>query len=83
MILPIYFNPKKSKQLYGLSENFNFLKKLFIKKKIPKVLMLSGKKGLGKFTLIYHLMHFIFESKNIIRFNKFVLRNINIGHIYQ
>ena len=64
MSLPIYFNPKKSHQLYGLSENFNFLKELFIKKKIPKVLMLSGKKGLGKFTLINHLMHFIFESKN-------------------
>tara|TARA_Y100000389_G_scaffold196282_1_gene228976 strand:- start:28 stop:960 length:933 start_codon:yes stop_codon:yes gene_type:complete len=64
MSLPIYFNPKKSHQLYGLSENFNFLKELFIKKKVPKVLMLSGKKGLGKFTLINHLMHFIFESKN-------------------
>jgi DNA polymerase III subunit delta' len=64
MNLPIYFNPKKTHQLYGLSENFNFLKELFIKKKIPKVLMLSGKKGLGKFTLINHLMHFIFESKN-------------------
>jgi len=64
MNLPTYFNPKKSYQLFGLSENFNFLKELFIKKKIPKVLMLSGKKGLGKFTLINHLMHFIFDSKN-------------------
>jgi DNA polymerase III subunit delta' len=80
MILPIYFNPKKSHQLYGLSENFNFLKELFIKKKIPKVLMLSGKKGLGKFTLINHLMHFIFENKNYDE--KSYLLNLNsVFHI--
>ena len=36
MILPIYFNPKKSYQLYGLSENFNFLKDYLLKKKFLK-----------------------------------------------
>lgn len=81
MILPIYFNPKKSHQLYGLSENFNFLKELFIKKKIPKVLMLSGKKGLGKFTLIYHLMHFIFESKNYDE-KSYLLNSDSTFHIH-
>ena len=26
--------------------------------------MLSGKKGLGKFTLIIHFLHFVFDEKN-------------------
>ena len=42
MTLPVYFDPKKSLNLFGLNENFIFLKNLFIKDKLPKVLMLSG-----------------------------------------
>ena len=64
MIFPIYFNSKKSLNLYGLSENFNLLKNLYIKNILPKVLMLSGKKGSGKSTLVNHLMFFIFDQKN-------------------
>ena len=64
MTLPIYFDSKKSLNLYGLSENFKFLKKLYDKKKFPKVLMLSGKKGCGKSTLLNHLMFYIFDNGN-------------------
>ena len=64
MIFPTYFNSKKSLNLYGLTEDFNILKKLYIKNKLPKVLMLSGKKGSGKATLINHLMFFIFDLNN-------------------
>ena len=64
MTLPKYFNSKKTSNLFGLSENFDFLKNLYIKKKLPKVLLLSGKKGLGKSTLINHLMFFIFDNEN-------------------
>jgi|TARA_B110000211_G_C14071719_1_gene550276 DNA polymerase III subunit delta' len=64
MTLPIYFDAKKSINLYGLSENFKFLKKLYEKKKFPKVLMLSGKKGCGKSTLLNHLMFYIFDNDN-------------------
>ena len=31
---------------------------------MPKVLMLSGQKGIGKFTLINHLMHYYFDKEN-------------------
>ena len=48
MIFPIYFDSKNSLNLYGLIENFNFLKELFKKKKIPKILMLFGKKNSNK-----------------------------------
>ena len=62
MTFPLYFDSKKSSNLFGLYENFKFLKNLYIKNKLPKVLMLSGKKGSGKATLINHLMHYIFSK---------------------
>lgn len=62
MIFPIYFDPKKSLKLFNLTDNFDFLKKLYVQKKFPKVLLLSGKKGSGKSTLINHLMYFIFDK---------------------
>ena len=64
MIFPTYFDSKKSLNLYGLTKDFNFLKNLYINKKLPKVLMLTGKKGSGKATLINHLMFFIFDQTN-------------------
>ena len=64
MSFPNFFNPKESEQLFGLREDFDFFKDLFIKKKFPKVILLSGDKGIGKFTLISHLMFFIFDKNN-------------------
>ena len=59
-----YFDSKKSLKLFGLIDNFNLIKNLYITKKLPKVLMLTGKKGSGKSTLINHLMFYIFDQKN-------------------
>ena len=64
MTFPKYFDSKYSLNLYFLFENLEFLKNLYIKKKFPKVLMLSGKKGCGKATLISHLMYCIFDNDN-------------------
>ena len=64
MIFPTYFDSKKSLDLYGLSKDFNLLKDLYINEKLPKVLMLTGKKGSGKATLVNHLMFFIFDQTN-------------------
>ena len=64
MTIPSFFDPKKSLSLYGLFDNFNFFKNLYLKNRLPKVLMLSGKKGIGKSTIINHLMFFIFDKKN-------------------
>ena len=60
------FNPKKSLRLIEHKDNFDLLKNLVITKKFPKVLMLSGKKGDGKFTLISHFLHFYFDKQNYI-----------------
>lgn len=53
-----------SKKLYGLNSYLSNLVKLFDVDKLPKTLMLSGKKGQGKFTLIHHLMSYIFDKQN-------------------
>ena len=58
------FNPRKTLKLFGLENEFDFLKNLLLKEKLPKVLLLSGKKGSGKYTLINHLMLFFFDRKN-------------------
>ena len=76
MTFPIYFESKKTLNLYGLLDNFKLLKNLYIKNKLPKVLMLSGKKGTGKATLINHLMYFIFDQKNYdIKNNKLLSKS--------
>ena len=92
MILPIYFDSKKSSNLYGFSQNFQFLKDIYVNNKLPKVLMLSGNKGSGKATLINHLMYFVFDKENYneadnefnsksIYYNQF-LNNIYTNIIY-
>ena len=58
------FNPLESDILIGLADHFLFLKDLISKDKLPKVVLLTGKKGIGKLTLISHLMHFYFDKHN-------------------
>ena len=53
------FDPFKSNRLFGHSEHLNNLFNLHKMAKLPKVLMFSGEKGLGKFTLALHLAHLI------------------------
>ena len=67
MDFPIYFDSKNTLNLYGLEKDFNFLSSLHTKKKLPKVLMLSGLKGCGKSTLINHFLFSIFDSANYNR----------------
>ena len=57
-------DPKNTSVLYELDKYFNFLIKCYKLKKFPKVLMLTGQKGLGKFTLFNHFLHFIYDEKN-------------------
>lgn len=58
------FNPKKSLNLFGLQKQFEFLISLYKKKKFPKVLLLSGAKGIGKSTLVNHFLHYVYDEEN-------------------
>lgn len=63
---------KEYLNLIGLDEKFNFLIKLFNLKKFPKVLMLTGKKGIGKYTLINHFLTYVFDKDNYDLNNKII-----------
>ena len=45
-------NPLNSIKLIGMDNYFDELIKLYNSKRMPKVLLISGQKGLGKFTLV-------------------------------
>ena len=62
-MLSLNFNPKKTTILFGLQDEFNFLKKMISSDKFPKTLMLTGNRGVGKSTMISHLMHYYFDKK--------------------
>ena len=54
------FNPIKSTQLFGFDEHFNNLITLHQNNKLPKIILLTGEKGLGKFTFGFHFVNFFF-----------------------
>ena len=62
-----HIDPKNSLNLYGLKDKLDFLIKLHNSKKLPRVLMLTGKKGIGKFTLINHFLNYIYDNENYDR----------------
>ena len=55
-------NPLNSIKLIGMDNYFDELIKLYNSKRMPKVLLISGQKGLGKFTLVNHLVNYIFSG---------------------
>jgi len=64
MNYPFFFNSKNSLRLFNLNKNFKFISDLYLKKKLPKVLMFTGNKGSGKSTLINHFLYSIFDMDN-------------------
>ena len=71
------------KQLYsikliGLDTYFHEMIQLYEAKRFPKVLLLNGKKGIGKFTLVMHFINYVFSKNETIPYNlKDKLININ------
>ena len=59
-----YNDPKNSLVLFGLDSKLDFLIELYNSNRLPKVLMISGKKGVGKFTLINHFLSYIYDKDN-------------------
>jgi len=63
-------DPKNSLVLFELGDKLDFLIKLYNLNKLPKVLMISGKKGIGKSTLINHFLTYIYDQNNYDLKNK-------------
>ena len=62
MLFPSTFDPLLNSKLLALDEQFDQLINLYENNKFPKVLLLNGKKGLGKFTLINHFLNYLFTK---------------------
>ena len=71
------------KQLYsikliGLDTYFHEMIQLYDAKRFPRVLLLNGKKGIGKFTLVMHFINYVFTKNETTPYNlKDKLININ------
>jgi len=61
--------PSENPQLYGMDIFFNEIIKLYNEKKMPNRILLSGKKGLGKSTLAYHIINYIFSLNENYQYN--------------
>ena len=77
-----YNEPRKSLVLFGLEDKLDFLINLYNQEKLPKVLMLSGKKGSGKFTLTNHLLNYIFDKENYNIVNKTIKKDTHFYKLY-
>ena len=61
--------PSENTQLYGMSNFINEIISLYNKKKMPTKILLSGKKGLGKSTLAYHIVNYILSSTEDFKYD--------------
>ena len=51
--------PANQIRLFSHNEQFENLKNLYSKKKMPNKILFSGEKGIGKCTLAYHVINYI------------------------
>ena len=63
------FNPINSLKLFSLDEQFNAFISLYKNQNLPKVILLTGEKGIGKFTLMFHFINYIFSLNSEYPYN--------------
>ena len=75
----MHLKPSENLQLYGMDNFFNEIVKLYNEKKMPTKILLSGKKGLGKSTLAYHIINYIFSFEDEFKYdsNNFIINENN------
>ena len=71
--------PSENTRLYGMNRFFNEITKLYRQKKMPTKILLSGKKGLGKSTLAYHIINYILSTNEEFKYdtNNFIINKDN------
>ena len=62
-------NQLYSTKLIGLDSYFHEMINLYEIKKFPKVLLLNGKKGIGKFNLINHFINYVYSKNEKTMYN--------------
>ena len=61
--------PSGTTQLYGMSYFFNEIISLYNEKKMPTKILLSGRKGLGKSTMAYHIINYILSNTEDFKYD--------------
>ena len=72
-------NPTLQTKLYGLNKIFSEIINLINLQKLPSKILLSGPKGVGKSTMAYHIVNYVF-SKNENHPYNLKLNEINIDN---
>ena len=57
-------------KLFGYDKLFNNFVTLFNTNKLPKVLILTGDKGIGKFTFVFHFINFVLSKQDSALYDK-------------
>ena len=68
--------PSENTKLYGMNHFFNEIITLYNKRKMPTKILLTGKKGLGKSTLAYHIINYILSKDEDLKYD---LNNLSIN----
>ena len=68
--------PSENIRLHGMDNYFNEIINLYSKKKMPNKILLSGKKGMGKATLAYHIINYILSLEED---NKYDVKKLMIN----
>ena len=69
-------DPINQTNLFGHKHHFNDLINLYLKKKLPNKILLSGEKGIGKCTMAYHLINYILSEEEEFSYS---LANLRIN----
>jgi len=75
----MHLKPSENIKLFGMNYFFNKIIKLYNEKKMPNKILLSGKKGMGKSTLAYHIINYVLSlnEKHKYDINKFNIHKEN------
>ena len=71
--------PKNQLNLFGYKTYFDQFIKLYEKRVMPNSILVSGPKGLGKSTFIYHFINYLFSKaeKNSYSINDLIINKHN------
>ena len=82
----MYLKPSENTELFGMNNFFNEIITLYKENKMPTKILLSGKRGLGKSTLAYHVVNYILSSTeafNITLKNLQLIKKIDLINCYR
>ena len=71
--------PSENTRLFGMDIFFHEISKLCSEKKMPNKILLSGKRGLGKSTMAYHIINYILSTDEEFKYdlNNFIINENN------